>query len=307
MRPVEARRTVVRLPLICILCWLVSSPAIAAETSALKSAIAPEELPPPALEIAAPTPNDVWAPEPDPIVQIEAPTEVPTAATPDTAYETPTQIVLENRQAGCVATADALHQVDRHLCAPLAPPSWENSEPASRDARPTLQVRVHTPKSPLTLTNGDRAIVFPLSMPAVISSTFGWRMHPVHQTERFHSGTDLAAPEGTPVVAALSGTVEIAGWLGGYGFTVVISHPNNLETRYAHLSEILVRPGETVKQGTPIGLVGSTGLSTGPHLHFELWQKFGTEWAALDPGPYLMAALEELQRYLAAQTGRSRA
>jgi murein DD-endopeptidase MepM/ murein hydrolase activator NlpD len=278
----------------------VSSPAIATEKSDLKSAIAPEELPPPALEIAAPSPVEVWAPEPAPIVQIEAPTPV-------IPYEAPAQIVLENRQTGCVANAEALSQVDRHLCAPPPPPQtvrhWE--EPTPTVSRPTLQVRVH--QTPLTLTNGDRAIVFPLSIPAVISSTFGWRVHPIHQTERFHSGTDLAAPEGTPVVAALSGTVEIAGWLGGYGFTVVIAHANDLETRYAHLSEILVSPGQTVKQGTPIGLVGSTGLATGPHLHFELWQKLGPEWAALDPGPYLMAALEELQRYLAAQTGRSRA
>jgi len=287
----------VRLPLICLLCWLVSSPAIATEKSDLKSAIAPEELPPPALEIAAPSPVEVWAPEPAPIVQIEAPTPV-------IPYEAPAQIVLENRQTGCAANAEALSQVDRHLCAPpQTVRHWE--EPTPTVSRPPLQVRVH--KTPLTLTNGDRAIVFPLSIPAVISSTFGWRVHPIHQTERFHSGTDLAAPEGTPVVAALSGTVEIAGWLGGYGFTVVIAHANDLETRYAHLSEILVSPGQTVKQGTPIGLVGSTGLATGPHLHFELWQKLGPEWAALDPGPYLMAALEELQRYLAAQTGRSRA
>ncbi len=282
-----------RLPLICLLCWLVSHPAVATE----KSALAPEALPAPSLEIAAPPPSEAWVS--DPVVQIEAPS-------PTVLYEAPAQIVLENRQTGCVATADTLSQVDRHLCAP--PPTvrhWE--EPKPTVSRPTLPVQVYTPPAPLTLTNGDRAIVFPLSIPAVISSAFGWRVHPIHQTERFHSGTDLAAPEGTPVVAALSGTVELAGWLGGYGFTVVLAHANNLETRYAHLSEILVSPGQTVKQGTPIGLVGSTGLSTGPHLHFELWQKLGTEWAALDPGPYLMAALEELQRYLAAQTGRSRA
>ncbi|NJK61149.1 MAG: M23 family metallopeptidase [Oscillatoriales cyanobacterium SM2_1_8] len=173
--------------------------------------------------------------------------------------------------------------------------------------RPLLQVRAFTPNPVGVPSQGDRAIVFPLSIPVAIGSAFGWRVHPIHQTERFHSGTDLAAPEGTPVVAALSGTVEIAGWLGGYGLTIVISHPNALETRYAHLSEILVIPGQTVQQGMPIGLVGSTGVSTGPHLHFELWQKLGTEWTAIDPGPYLMAALAELQRYLAAQTGRSRA
>ncbi len=302
MQPVEARRSIVRLPLICLLCWLVSHPAIATEKSDIQSAIAPEALPSPALEIAAPPSSEVWNPEPAPTVQIEAPTPV-------ISYEAPTQVVLENRQNGCVATADTLSQVDRHLCAPPPPPRtvrhWE--EPTPTVSRPTPPVRVSPQKIPLTLTNGDRAIAFPLSIPAVISSAFGWRVHPIHQTERFHSGTDLAAPEGTPVVAALSGTVEIAGWLGGYGFTVVIAHANDLETRYAHLSEILVHPGQTVKQGTPIGLVGSTGLATGPHLHFEVWQKLGTEWAALDPGPYLRAALEEWQRYLAAQTGRSRA
>ncbi len=141
---------------------------------------------------------------------------------------------------------------------------------------------------------------FPLAVPAWISSSFGYRIHPITGESRFHQGTDIAAAEGTPVLAAWEGTVEIAGWMGGLGFAVVISHNNgSQETRYGHLSEVLVEPGQVVSQGQPIGLVGSTGFSTGPHLHFELWQKEGEEWIVKDPTPALIAAMTRLENYLA--------
>jgi murein DD-endopeptidase MepM/ murein hydrolase activator NlpD len=148
-------------------------------------------------------------------------------------------------------------------------------------------------------SNGDKQMLFPLIAPSVISSLFGSRVHPVTGQVRIHQGTDLAAAEGTPVVAAFSGRVEIAGWLGGYGLIVVISHGDTHETRYAHLSEVLVKAGQEVKQGTVIGLVGSTGLATGPHLHFEIWRKMQTGLVAIDPTPQLMLAMEQLQKYLA--------
>ena len=80
---------------------------------------------------------------------------------------------------------------------------------------------------------------------------------------------------------------------------VVLSHGSDTETRYAHLSEILVQDGQEVKQGTVIGLVGSTGLSTGPHLHLELWRKLADGWTALDPTPQLVIALEQIEQYFA--------
>lgn len=136
--------------------------------------------------------------------------------------------------------------------------------------------------------NGDRAILYPLANPGRISSIFGWRTHPIFGNRRFHSGTDIAAPHGTPVVAAYSGRVETAGYIGGYGLTVILRHADNTqESRYAHLSEIFVRPGTWVAQGTEIGSVGSTGNSTGPHLHFEWRQRQGSEWVAVDAGDHL--------------------
>ncbi|MBE9160564.1 M23 family metallopeptidase [Nodosilinea sp. LEGE 06152] len=134
------------------------------------------------------------------------------------------------------------------------------------------------------LRRGNEEYVFPLSVPASISSLFGWRMHPVHQSWRFHSGTDLAAPLGTPVLATQAGRVSVSDFLGGYGLTVILRHGDgSLESRYAHLSQLAVQAGEWVEQGEVIGLVGSTGTSTGPHLHFEMRQLTAEGWAAVDP------------------------
>jgi murein DD-endopeptidase MepM/ murein hydrolase activator NlpD len=83
---------------------------------------------------------------------------------------------------------------------------------------------------------------------------------------------DLAAPLGSPVAAALPGRVSTAGWAGGYGYMVVVQHGNGFETRYAHLSSISVVAGQQIQRGQTVGLVGSTGRSTGPHLHYELRQ-----------------------------------
>lgn len=145
------------------------------------------------------------------------------------------------------------------------------------------------------LRRGNEEFVFPLSIPAPISSVFGWRMHPVHQSWRFHSGTDLAAPMGTPVLATQAGRVAVADFLGGYGLTVILRHGDDkLETRYAHLSQVTVRSGEWIEQGEVIGLVGSTGTSTGPHLHFEVRQLTGEGWVAMDPGEVLEYGIANL-------------
>jgi murein DD-endopeptidase MepM/ murein hydrolase activator NlpD len=104
-----------------------------------------------------------------------------------------------------------------------------------------------------------------------ISSRFSRsRLHPVLSIRRPHLGVDYAAPVGTPVSAAASGTVVLAGWLGGYGRTVRIRHANGYETLYGHLSRIHVRAGQRVQQGDRIGAVGSTGLATGPHLDYRM-------------------------------------
>ncbi|MGB3638298.1 MAG: M23 family metallopeptidase [Rivularia sp. (in: cyanobacteria)] len=136
-------------------------------------------------------------------------------------------------------------------------------------------------------------LAFPLSVPSAISSVFGWRQHPITGTQRFHSGMDLAAAEGTPVLAAYSGQVEISDWVGGYGLTVVLNHNSAQQTLYGHMSETFVRPGQWVERGSVIGRVGSTGNSTGPHLHFETRQLTPNGWVATNPGAQLQQALSQ--------------
>ena len=133
--------------------------------------------------------------------------------------------------------------------------------------------------------NGNRQLLFPILGSAITTSGFGWRMHPIVGQWLMHAGKDFAAPEGTPVVAALSGTVLSSGLAGGYGIAVELDHGDPpRRTLYGHLSEIYVQAGQTVRQGEVIGRVGSTGLSTGPHLHFELRRPEGDGWVATDPG-----------------------
>jgi murein DD-endopeptidase MepM/ murein hydrolase activator NlpD len=103
-----------------------------------------------------------------------------------------------------------------------------------------------------------------------ITSPYGMRFHPVLKENRMHTGVDLGAPMGANIVAADSGTIIQTGWMGGYGQVVIIDHGNQVSTLYAHQSKILVNTGDTVYKGQTIGKVGSTGWSTGPHLHFEV-------------------------------------
>ena len=118
---------------------------------------------------------------------------------------------------------------------------------------------------------------------AAVTSRFGPRTHPILGTVRVHTGIDLRGSTGTPVRAAAAGEVILAGARGGYGNTVVIGHGGNMATLNAHLSSVLVSPGQSVTPGQVVGLVGSTGMSTGPHLHFEV-RLSGTP---VDPLPYL--------------------
>lgn len=107
-------------------------------------------------------------------------------------------------------------------------------------------------------------------VPARVSSGFGMRLHPLLGFMRFHRGIDLRANWGAPIVAAADGRVASAGWGGGYGHQVRLSHAGGIATSYAHMSRIVAVPGEMVRQGQVIGFVGSSGLSSGPHLHYEV-------------------------------------
>jgi murein DD-endopeptidase MepM/ murein hydrolase activator NlpD len=132
-----------------------------------------------------------------------------------------------------------------------------------------------TKNGPVTYLNGKgegnrRALMKTPIDGARITSTFGLRRHPILGYTRMHTGVDFGAPRGTPIFAAGDGTVIMAGWHGGYGNYVRIRHNKDYTTGYGHMSKILVKVGQRVKQGQKIGLVGTTGMSTGPHLHYEV-------------------------------------
>lgn len=103
------------------------------------------------------------------------------------------------------------------------------------------------------------------------SSGFGWRIHPITGRRKLHDGLDIAAPSGTTIVAAAAGTVVFSGSMRAWGNNILIDHGSGYVTRYAHCSSLLVNEGQQVSQGQPIGRVGSTGYSTGPHLHFSVY------------------------------------
>ncbi|MEB3210989.1 MAG: peptidoglycan DD-metalloendopeptidase family protein, partial [Leptolyngbyaceae bacterium] len=118
------------------------------------------------------------------------------------------------------------------------------------------------------IVRGTGRFIFPAN--GRISSGFGNRVHPILGYRRFHAGIDFAASYGTTIRAADSGRVIFSGWYGGYGRAVVINHGNGITTLYAHASRLFVAEGAVVQQGQAIAAVGSSGLSTGPHLHFEV-------------------------------------
>ena len=132
------------------------------------------------------------------------------------------------------------------------------------------------------------AVSVPAGMPlnsAMLTSDYGMRTHPVLGGRRNHKGVDLAQPTGTPVYATADGIVSMAERYSSYGNYIQIEHGGELQTRYAHLSGYAVGPGEQVRKGQLIGFVGSTGRSTGPHLHYEV----RVAGEAVDPRPYMVA------------------
>ena len=126
------------------------------------------------------------------------------------------------------------------------------------------------------------AAVYPVMSPR-LSSSFGSRKHPIKKVSRHHDGVDPAAPKDSPVRAIKAGTIVYADPYGGYGKLVVVQHTDGMTTHYGHLNSIKAQPGKYVKAGEIIGAVGSTGHSTGPHLHLE----FRKNGKALNPQIFL--------------------
>lgn len=161
-----------------------------------------------------------------------------------------------------------------------APPVLSEVAPAARHDALQRALLARAPLLAVRFEPATEAFIAPVH--GRLTSAFGWRDLSVNGN-RFHGGVDLAAPPGTPVLAARDGRVRRAGWLGAYGYAVFLDHGDGTETRYAHLSVLDVATGALVRQGDPLGRVGSTGASTGPHLHFEI--RVGGH--AVDPLPYL--------------------
>jgi murein DD-endopeptidase MepM/ murein hydrolase activator NlpD len=238
---------------------------------------------------------------------------------------TPRQLVINERSTGCQAILQAEQGIPSSICDVSAAiarttgagrylPSADPSSPATYataypggylpqssgaginpDPASFSSLAAYLPRGGDWLRLAGKAMRFPLLMPAPITSAFGWRLHPISQTWRFHNGIDLGAATGTPVVAVHSGQVLAANQLGGYGLTVILTHQKQeWQTLYAHLSQITVQPGQEIRQGDLIGFVGSTGNSTGPHLHFEILQSTPEGPVAINPGSHLQFALAEL-------------
>ncbi len=140
--------------------------------------------------------------------------------------------------------------------APLRTPGTPSHASPEESAEPSVQ--------------GSEISDMQLPVHAPVSSQFGMRRDPFSGRPKFHKGLDLAAPEGMPVVPAMPGTVISAGYVSGYGNTVLVQHANGFQTRYAHLGSIFVNVGETITSEFILGTVGNTGRSTGSHLHFEV-------------------------------------
>ena len=161
--------------------------------------------------------------------------------------------------------------------------SWQSLDKGRNLAAAAQPAR---PASTSSLFAAPSVVAIPSRMPVdgvSLTSGFGMRWHPVLGGRRQHKGVDLAAPTGTPVYAAADGVVSRADWFSSYGLYVSLEHGGSIETRYGHMSRLNVYAGEQVHKGDLIGYVGTTGRSTGPHLHYEV----RIEGVAVNPMPYL--------------------
>ena len=141
---------------------------------------------------------------------------------------------------------------------------------ASKQVEEMLRRSSYAAAAPAAVGGGSGAMLWPMAGP--VTSEFGWRVHPITGTQKFHSGVDIGGDYGQPIAAAQGGTVEYAGWISGYGNAVIISHGGGISTLYGHCQSLAVGVGQQVSRGETIAYCGSTGNSTGPHCHFEVRQ-----------------------------------
>lgn len=158
--------------------------------------------------------------------------------------------------------------------------SWQNFE----------ETGLAVSKAKPSVSGGLASVSIPSRNPLdkdVMTSSFGMREHPVLGGRRAHKGVDLAAPAGTPVFAPADGIVGRASWFSSYGLFIALEHGGDMETRYGHLSRLNVAEGQMVHKGDVIGYVGTTGRSTGPHLHYEV----RVDGTAVNPIPYMQTSI----------------
>ena len=193
---------------------------------------------------------------------------------------------IEENQAEVEEILAAEEAADRELTALIRELERQRQEELERQRQAELerqrqeQAAQPQPVTTGTVVTGPGSWVWPCPGCTYVTSRAGNRYHPVYNEWRYHSGIDVGAQSGTAVVASDGGTVALADVKGGYGNCVMINHGNGYYTLYGHLSSFTVSAGQTVSQGQTIGYVGSTGVSTGPHLHFEIRQGADTP---LDP------------------------
>lgn len=152
-------------------------------------------------------------------------------------------------------------------------------ESASRE----IEALIRKMQSGNSTAQGTGTYTWPTPGYNSITSAYGMRYHPILKTRKLHTGIDVGAPGGVNIVSVDSGNVIYSGWMGGYGQVVVVDHGGGVATLYAHMSQILASNGQNVSKGQTIGKVGSTGWSTGPHLHFEV----RINGNPVDPRPYI--------------------
>jgi murein DD-endopeptidase MepM/ murein hydrolase activator NlpD len=264
-----------------------------------------------ATEVQAPQPTAVPQVAVPEVVQAEVDPLPPIAEKPDPLPPSPIAVAkpVKLKPAAAIAPPEVMAAEPEALESVAEPePEAVNWGPVTVDRKgiqfsapaalkPYFSGNLKLPKMPNLSSLG---MMFPLSIPSPITSFFGWRVHPITGDQRVHTGTDIAAPMGTPVLAALTGKVLLSDFLGGYGMVVALEHgQGSQQTLYAHLSELFVKPGQVVQKGTVIGRVGSTGNSTGPHLHFEMRQQLPDgSWIAVDAGQQLEVAMTDLTQAL---------
>ncbi|MDD6214805.1 MAG: peptidoglycan DD-metalloendopeptidase family protein [Firmicutes bacterium] len=159
----------------------------------------------------------------------------------------------------------------------------EEAEKAEKQIQAQIKAAMQKPAQKAVKYTGNGKFLWPLASYSSISSEYGYRIHPITKTKKLHAGIDIAAPAGTAIYAAEDGVVLTSGWNSGYGYCVTINHGGGYVTLYGHCSSLLVSAGQSVKKGQIIAKVGSTGNSTGNHLHFEV----KVNGAAVNPRGYL--------------------